>query len=58
MKASIRHQAAGMVNQMKGKLKQKAGQLVGNPRLEMEGRMQNAGGRVQKKVGQIAKSLE
>jgi uncharacterized protein YjbJ (UPF0337 family) len=58
MKPSTRDQAVGMANQVKGKVKAKAGQLVGNPRLEMEGRIQNASGRIQKKIGQMEKALE
>ena len=43
---------------MKGKVKEKAGQVVGNPDLEAEGQKENLVGKVQKKVGQIEKVFE
>ena len=42
---------------MKGKVKEKVGQVTNNPGLAQEGRAQNLGGKVQKKVGQIEKVL-
>jgi uncharacterized protein YjbJ (UPF0337 family) len=58
MNPSTKDQIAGTVDEVKGKVKEKAGHLVGNTHLEDEGRAQNLGGKVQKKVGQIEKVLE
>jgi uncharacterized protein YjbJ (UPF0337 family) len=57
MNPSTKDQIAGTADEVKGKVKEKAGHLVGNTRLEDEGRAQNVGGKVQKKVGQIEKVL-
>jgi uncharacterized protein YjbJ (UPF0337 family) len=58
MKPSTKDQVAGAVDEVTGKVKEKAGNLVGNTRLENEGRSQNFAGKVQKKVGQIEKVFE
>ncbi len=58
MNPSTKDQIAGSVNEAKGKVKETAGHLAGNTRLENEGRSQKLGGKVQKKVGQIEKVLE
>ena len=58
MNPSTKDQIAGSVNEVKGKVKEKTGHLVGNERLEDEGRSQNLSGKVQKKVGQIEKVFE
>ena len=55
MKPSTKDQIAGTVDEVKGKVKEKAGHIVGNTRLEDEGRSQKLDGNVQKKVGQIEK---
>jgi len=43
---------------MKGKVKEKAGQVTDNPNLEAEGLAEQLAGKVQNKVGQIEKVLE
>jgi uncharacterized protein YjbJ (UPF0337 family) len=43
---------------VKGKIKEKAGQLTNNPDLEAEGQGEKIGGKVQKKIGQVEKVLE
>jgi uncharacterized protein YjbJ (UPF0337 family) len=58
MKPSTKDQIQGSVDQVKGKIKEKAGQATNNPNLVDEGRSQNFGGKVQKKVGQIEKVFE
>jgi uncharacterized protein YjbJ (UPF0337 family) len=42
---------------VKGKVKEKAGQVTNNPELEAEGQDEKIGGKVQKKVGQVEKVL-
>jgi uncharacterized protein YjbJ (UPF0337 family) len=58
MKPSTNDQIEGAVHEVKGKLKQAAGQVVGNPDLEAEGQGEKIAGKVQKKVGQIEKVFE
>jgi len=43
---------------MKGKLKEAAGVVTGNRRLQAQGRGEKIAGKVQKKVGQVEKVLE
>jgi len=38
---------------VKGKLKEKVGQVINDPDLEAEGKSENLAGKVQKKIGQI-----
>jgi uncharacterized protein YjbJ (UPF0337 family) len=43
---------------VKGKIKEKAGQVTNDPDLKAEGQAENLVGKVQKKVGQVEKVLE
>ena len=58
MNSSTTDQVKGDLHEAKGKVKEKVGQIVGNPDLEAEGKNENLAGKVQKKVGQIKKVLE
>ena len=58
MRPSTKDQIAGSLDELKGKVKAKAGDLVGNPRLQTEGRVQNLSGKMQQKVGQIKRVFE
>jgi uncharacterized protein YjbJ (UPF0337 family) len=58
MSPSSKDKIEGQFHEVKGKLKEKAGQVAGNPDLEAEGAAENLGGKVQKKVGQFEKVLE
>ena len=58
MKPSTKDQIKGSLHEMKGKAKEKAGQLTNNPNLEAEGQNEKLGGKVQKKVGQIKRVFE
>jgi uncharacterized protein YjbJ (UPF0337 family) len=42
---------------VKGKVKEKTGQVTNNPDLEAEGIVEHKAGKVEKKVGQIEKVL-
>jgi uncharacterized protein YjbJ (UPF0337 family) len=55
MKNSTSDQANGKFNKVKGKIKEKAGSLLGNPELEAEGKDQKHIGMAQEKVGQVKK---
>lgn len=58
MNSSTNDQVAGKLHEVKGKVKELAGQIVNNPDLEDEGKAENLGGKVQKKVGNIEKIFE
>ena len=58
MKPSTKDQIAGKLHEMKGKAKQKAGQVTNNPTLAAEGQDEKLAGKIQKKVGQIEKVFE
>jgi uncharacterized protein YjbJ (UPF0337 family) len=58
MKPSTKDQLEGSFHEIKGKIKEEAGQMTNNPNLEDEGQIERLGGTVQKKVGQIEKVLE
>ena len=58
MKESTKNQAAGTAKDVKGKVKEAAGKMVGNPDLRDEGRADQVEGKVQKKVGDVQKVFE
>jgi len=58
MKSSTKDQIQGKLHEMKGKVKQKAGQVTNNPRLAAEGQDEKIAGKIQKKAGQIEKVFE
>ena len=47
----------GKWEQAKGTIKDKAGELTGNERLEAEGEAQNAGGKVQEGWGKVKRNV-
>lgn len=57
MKSSTKHQAKGKFETLKGKIKQIAGIITGQTRLEARGKDQKRAGKVRGKVGQIEKVL-
>ena len=58
MKRSTTDQAAGTLHEVKGALKEKAGEIANNPDLAAEGQAERVGGTVRKKIGQIEKIFE
>lgn len=58
MKPSTKDQIKGKLHELKGTVKQKAGQVANNPNLESEGHSEKLAGKIQKKVGQIEEVLE
>ena len=58
MKESTKDQVEGKFHELKGDVKQKAGQDTNDPNLEIKGQTEKVAGKVQKKVGQIEKVLE
>lgn len=55
MKSSTKDSAEGKMHQVKGKIKETVGKVVGNRDLATEGRVENLDGKVQEKLGQIKK---
>lgn len=57
MKSSTRDNVQGTIHQAKGKVKEMAGIITDNPKLEANGKAEKIAGNVQEKVGQIKKVL-
>jgi uncharacterized protein YjbJ (UPF0337 family) len=58
MKDSTKDKIEGTAHELKGKIKEKTGQVTNNPALEDEGTAEKIDGKVQKKVGDIEKVVE
>lgn len=58
MKRSTKDRIKGKFHEVKGKVKEKAGQAINNADIVAEGRSENLAGKVQEKVGQIKKVFE
>lgn len=58
MKRSTKDQAKGTFHEVKGKVKEKIGQLTNDPGLQGEGIGEKAVGKIQKKIGQIERAIE
>jgi uncharacterized protein YjbJ (UPF0337 family) len=58
MKPSTNDQIKGKLHEVKGKAKEKAGQLTNNPNLAADGQDEKIAGVVQKKIGQVEKVFE
>ena len=58
MKKSTKDQITGKLHEMKGKAKEKVGQLTNNPDVAAEGQVEKLAGKAQRKVGQIEKVFE
>lgn len=58
MKSSTKDQIRGKLHEVKGTVKEKAGQVTNNPDLEADGRNEKLTGKVQKKIGQIEKVFD
>ena len=53
MKSSTQDQAEGKFHKVKGKVKEIAGKLSDDPKLEAEGTNEKIAGKVQEKIGQV-----
>ncbi len=58
MSESIRDKVEGGAHEVKGKVKEKVGQITNDPNLEDEGTGEKVAGKIQKKVGDIEKVFE
>jgi uncharacterized protein YjbJ (UPF0337 family) len=57
MKSSAKDKAEGKFHEVKGKVKEIAGKLSDNPKLEAEGTGEKIAGKAQGKLGQVKKVL-
>ena len=57
MKRSIKDKATGRLHEVKGGVKEKVRRATNYPRLVAEGQVEKIGGKVQKKIGQVEKTL-
>lgn len=55
MKSSKQDEAEGKLHRVKGSIKEIAGKVTDNPKLERKGKNENTKGKVQEKVGQVKK---
>jgi uncharacterized protein YjbJ (UPF0337 family) len=58
MKDSTKDKVQGAAHDLKGKVKEKIGQVTNDPDLQDEGTAEKVGGKIQKKVGDIEKVFE
>jgi uncharacterized protein YjbJ (UPF0337 family) len=56
-KPSTKDELEGNLHDLKGAVKEKAGQVMNDPDLESEGQAEKIAGKIQKKVGQVEKVL-
>lgn len=57
MKSSTKDQAEGKFHKVKGKIKEIAGKVSDDPKLEAEGKDEKRAGKVQEKIGQVKNVL-
>ena len=55
MKSSTKDRAKGRAQESKGRIKETAGRALGDRRMEDRGTAETAGGKVQRKVGEVKK---
>ena len=58
MKSSTKDKEEGKFHEAKGRIKEAAGVITGNPNLEAKGKDEKIAGKVQEKIGEIEKVLE
>jgi uncharacterized protein YjbJ (UPF0337 family) len=57
MKSSMKDKVEGAFHETKGKIKEVAGKISDNPKLEAEGTGEKIAGKVQEKIGEVKKVL-
>jgi uncharacterized protein YjbJ (UPF0337 family) len=53
MKSGSKDRTQGKFHEVKGKVKEKVGQIINDRDLEAKGKSENVAGKIQKKIGQI-----
>jgi len=57
MKSSIKDKVKGTFHEAKGKVREMAGKITDNPKLEAKGKVEKLAGKAQGKLGQVKKVL-
>jgi uncharacterized protein YjbJ (UPF0337 family) len=57
MKSSIKDKVKGTFHEAKGTVKEVAGEISDNPKLEAKGKAEKIAGKIQEKIGQVKKVL-
>jgi len=57
MKSSTKDKVKGTFHEAKGKVKEMAGKITDNPKLEAKGKVEKIAGKAQGKIGQVKKVL-
>jgi len=57
MKSSTRDKTEGKFHEAKGKLREMAGKITDNPKLQAKGKAEKIAGNIQEKIGQVKKVL-
>ena len=57
MKSSMKDKVKGTFHEAKGKVKEMAGKITDNPKLEAKGKVEKLAGKAQGKLGQVKKVL-
>jgi uncharacterized protein YjbJ (UPF0337 family) len=57
MKSSMKDKVKGAFHEAKGKVKEVAGKITDNPKLEVKGKVEKIAGKAQEKIGQVKKVL-
>ncbi len=57
MKSSMKDKVKGTFHEAKGKVKEMAGKITDNPKLEAKGKVENIAGKAREKIGQVKKVL-
>ena len=57
MKSSMKDKVKGTFHEAKGKVKEMAGKITDNPKLEAKGKAEKIAGKAQEKIGQVKKVL-
>jgi uncharacterized protein YjbJ (UPF0337 family) len=55
MKSSMKDKVEGTFHEVKGKVREMAGKITDNPKLEMKGKAEKIAGKVQEKLGDVKK---
>jgi uncharacterized protein YjbJ (UPF0337 family) len=58
MKNSKKDQVGGKARELKGRIKEKMGRALNNREMEEKGRLERAGGRIRKKIGDVEQVFE
>ncbi len=48
----------GSLHEVKGKVREKVGEITNNPALRVKGKVENIAGKIEKKIGKFEKVLE